>query len=282
MCDIPMEHSIAGQEMNVEQKKRRKHCRLCIWPGRQDTAWLWLGCESCSLPGTPARKLHKAQSERPSLVFFLHIDRCPSLATCHAREKLQRWQKMWVGDYACFSYWFPLSVCREKIGELLRYSLGAVRDWEQWSLEVENTGGGRKSYVLFLPSSPCPYWLFTLTQLILPLPYMLVKHLTEHGSWRFPEWFEYPDQIPDQLRFFSTNRNSEQGNEGSFLKRKCYCVTSWKNKYLLRSFCIQGAISTGISAWSSLGNWAFDREAFAAVLQYIPSLKQMGITSEAP
>lgn len=48
------------------------------------------------------------------------------------------------------------------------------------------------------------------------------------------------------------------------------------------SFCVQGVISTGILAWPSLGYWALDREAFAAVLQYLPSLKQMGITSDVP
>lgn len=159
MCNVPTEHSVAGQEMSVEQKKHRKHCRLCIWPGRQDMVWLRLGCESCSLPGTPARKLHKAQSERPSPFLFLHIDRC----TCHAREKLQRWQKVSGRDYSCFCDWFPLSFCRQKIGEFLRHRLWALRVWGQWSLQLENTGGGRKSCVLLLSSHLCLYWLFTLT-----------------------------------------------------------------------------------------------------------------------
>lgn len=218
MCNVPTEHSVAGQEMSVEQKKRRKHCRLNIRPGRQDMVWLWLDCESCSLPGTPARKLHKAQSERPLPFFFHHTDRCPSLATCHAREKLQRWQKVSVGDYGCFSDGFPSSLCRQEIGELLRHRLWAVTDWGHWSLKLENTGEGRKSYVCFLLLSPLPILAIHSNSWLFPFHTWLVKHLTDHSGWRFPEWFEYPDQIPDQFRFFSTNKNSGQGGEGSFLK----------------------------------------------------------------
>lgn len=167
----------------------------------------------------------------------------------------------------------------DKIGELLRHRPWAVRGWGQWSLQLENTGGGRKSHVLFLSSQLCLYWLFN--SWLFPFRAWLVKHLTDHGSWRFPEWFEYTDQIPYQFRLFSTKRNSGQGDERSFLMQKCYCDTSWKNKYLLMSFCVQGVISTGILAWPSLGYWTFNREAFVAMLQYLPSLKQMRITSKA-
>lgn len=71
----------------------------------------WCGCGwavrvAASL-GLQPGNCTKPRARDPHHFFFLHTDRCPSLATCHTREKLQRWQKMPVGDYGCFSDWFP-------------------------------------------------------------------------------------------------------------------------------------------------------------------------------
>lgn len=103
---------------------------------------------------------------------------------------------------------------------------------------------GRRQEVLrplpFL--SPLPILAIHSNSWFFPFHAWLVKHLTYHTSWRFPERFEYPDQIPDQFRFFSTNRNSGQGDEGRFLKGKVLCHQLEKQvfaKVLLCSGCHQ-------------------------------------------
>lgn len=85
----------------------------------------WCGCgwavRAAASLGLQPGNCTKPTVRDPHHFFFLYTDRCTSLATCHAREKLQRWQEISGGDYGCFSDWFPLPVCRQKIAELLRH-----------------------------------------------------------------------------------------------------------------------------------------------------------------
>lgn len=73
----------------------------------------------------------------------------------------------------------------------------------------------------------------------------LVKHLTDHGSWRFPEWFESQTKyLINSGSFPQTEIQDKEMRELS--KGKMLLWHSWKNKYLLMSYCVQGVISTGI------------------------------------
>lgn len=135
---------------------------------------------------------------------------------------------------------------------------------------------------LFLSSCPCLCWQFTLIANSSPSTHGLLTISLTTVPGHFQSDLDAQTKYPIVQVLLSQTEIQDKQDEMRFLKGKCYGIISWKSKYLPVSLCIQDLISTGISAWTSLASRVLGREAFAAVLQYLPTLKQMGITSEAP
>lgn len=150
--------------MSVEQKERRKLCCLRIRPGRQDTAWLRPGWEAYSLPGTPASKLHKVQSQSapPIFFFFSTLMDVPLQQPVILRKNDRRDKNCQSGIMDVSLTVFPcllprkwISCCGMVCGQ---WKTG---DDEACSWKTQEEGGSRVSS--FLSSCPCPYWQFALT-----------------------------------------------------------------------------------------------------------------------
>lgn len=133
---------------------------------------------------------------------------------------------------------------------------------------------------LFLFSCPCLCLQFTLTANSSPSTHGLLTISLPTVPGHFQS--DLYAQTKHLIILLRQRDIQDKQNEVRFLKGRCYCIISCKTKYLPMSFCTQDLISTGISAWSPLASQASGREAFAAVLQHLSPLKQMGITSQAP